>query len=367
VKKNKKRKIVLVCPRTPRLYSTGLENLTVQLGRYFSDAGFEAEIFTTTPQKTQSVGWHGLAIREFSAFSPKESYFFSMGLFSALKKSDADFVLVNGYNNLPTLFSLLAKKKSQRLAIYVNASGARSSFKKFLRDLFDRLIRSLNRKLDYVFYSSDSEFEQYHHLFGKVPSEIIGLGIDRKRIESVQVEKKPDRLLCVGRLVKSKGFLDLLPAFAIVTRQNPQARLVIIGDGPDREEFVSLAQKLGISSKVEFKGAMTDREAYLKELKCSTALILLLGFRAVSLVLLEGLAAKIPVIVNHGASPAFARKNYVVEIKDQKDPAEAAEVITRVLKNPQQFVPKNPEVFTWEEIGEKIKNVLESITAKTER
>ncbi|MFH0955528.1 MAG: glycosyltransferase family 4 protein [Candidatus Micrarchaeota archaeon] len=360
MKKNQKRKIVLVCPRTPRLYSTGLENLTVQLARYFSNAGLEVEIFTTTPQKTQSVDWQGLTIREFSAFSPKESYFFSIELFSALKKSDADFVLVNGYNNLPTLFAMLAKKKNQKLAIYVNASGAHSRFKKFLRSFFDRLIRFFNSRIDYVFYSSDSESEQYRHLFGKVPSEIIGLGIDRKRIESVKVEKIPGRLLCVGRLVKSKGFLDLLPAFAIVAKQNPKVQLVIIGDGPDREEFVALAQKLAISSKVEFKGAMTDRDAYLKELKCSSALILLLGFRAVSLVLLEGLAAQIPVIVNQGASPAFAQKKYVVEIKNQKDPVKTAEVIAKVLKNPQQFVPKNPEVFTWEEIGERIKNVLES-------
>lgn len=358
--KNQKRKIALVCPRTPRLYSTGLENLTLQLGRFFLDEGFEVEVFTTTPQKTQSVTFQGLALREFSAFSPKESYFFSLGLFDALKKSDADFVLINGYNNLPTLFALLAKKNNQKLAIYVNASGAHSPFKKFLRGFFDRLILSLNSKIDYVFYSSDSEFEQYCHLFGTVPSEIIGLGIDRKRIEAVQVQKQSNRLLCVGRLVKNKGYLDLLPAFAKVVEKNSAAQLVIIGDGPDREEFVRLANTLRISKNVDFKGAMTDRDAYLKELKQSSALILLLGFRAVSLVLLEGLAAKIPVIVNHGASPVFAQKKYVVEIQNQKNPQEVADVILKVLKTPDRFVPKNSEVFTWEEIGEKIKNVFES-------
>lgn len=363
MKKNAKR-LILVCPRTPRLYSTGLENLTVQLAQFFASTGFAVEIFTTNPKKTQSETWKGLVIREFLAWSPKESYFFSWDFFRAIQKSDADFILVNGYNNLPTFFSILAKKPGQKLAVYLNASGTHSPFRKFLRGLFDRSVQLVHSRIDYVFYSSDSEFEQYHHLFGKVPSQILGLGIDRHRIDAVSVPKQPNRLLCVGRLVKSKGFLDLLPAFALVAQKNPAARLVIIGDGPDREEFVELAKKLGIQSNVDFKGAMTDREAYLKELKQSTALILLLGFRAVSLVLLEGLAAKIPVIVNQGASPAFARKKYVVEIKNQKNPREAAEVILKVLHKPQQFVPANPEVFTWGEIGEKIKAVLDSLALK---
>ncbi len=357
--KKELKRLILVCPRTPRLYSTGLENLTMQLGWFFKSVGFSVQIFTTNQEKTRSEQWNGLFIREFSAWSPRESYFFSWRFFTALRKSDADFILVNGYNNFPTLFSILAKKPGQKLAIYLNASGAHSLFRKLLRGLFDAVIWLLHSRIDYVFYSSDSEFEQYHHLFGTVPSHIIGLGIDRDRINAVSVPKQSDRLLCVGRLVKTKGFLDLLPAFALVVRKNPRARLVIIGDGPDRAEFVELAKKLGIESKVDFKGAMTDREAYLKELKQSTALILLLGFRAVSLVLLEGLAAQIPVIVNRGASPAFARKKYVVEIQNQKNPAEVVEVIVRVLKKPEQFVPRNPEVHTWEEIGEKIRTIMD--------
>lgn len=364
MKKNHILTIALVCPRTPRLYSTGLENLTMQLGIFFSNNGFEVEIFTTTPQTPQSTTWQGIQIHEFSAFAPKESYFFSWRFFKSLQKSDADIILINGYNNFTTLFALLAKKPHQKLVMYVNASGTHSFFRKTLRGLFDSTLRLLRLRIDYVLYSSDSEFEQYHHIFVDRPFEIIGLGIDRDRIEAVSVPAEKDRLLCVGRLVKNKGFLDLLPAFAIVVQHNPNARLVIIGDGPDRDEFVRLAQHLGISSNVAFKGAITDRETYLKELKKSTALVLLLGFRAVSLVVLEGLAAKIPVIVNQGASAAFAQKKYVVEIHDQKNPHETAAVILQVLKNPQQFVPKNPEVFTWSEIGKKITAIFESLIKK---
>jgi glycosyltransferase involved in cell wall biosynthesis len=105
---------------------------------------------------------------------------------------------------------------------------------------------------------------------------------------------------------------------------------------------------------------MYNRDQYLSELKKSTALVLLLEFRAVSLVLLEALAAGMPVIVNKGASAEFARKKLVVEIADQKNAVETAKTIVRVLNFPQKFVPKNPRVFTWEEIADEIIAVFSS-------
>lgn len=356
--KNKKFAITLVCPRTPRLYSTGLENLTMQLARHFANNGHAVTIFTTAKHKTQRVVYQDISIHEFSGFAPKESYFFSWPFFVAMQQNDSEFVLVSGYNNFTTLLALLAKKPGQKLCIYLNASGAHSGFRKFLRVLFDKTIWLLHSRIDFVFFSSDSEAEQYQHLFGNVPSELLGLGIDWQRIENKVVPKESDRLLCVARLVKNKGFLDLLPGFALVVKKNPNAKLVIIGDGPDKQEFVDLTQKLGIQSHVVFKGAITDRETYLTELKKSTALILLLEFRAVSLVLLEGLAARIPVIVNKGASPVFAKKKYVTEIKNQKNPQQIAAVILNVLQNPKRFVPQKTEIFSWEQIGDKILKVF---------
>jgi len=58
----------------------------------------------------------------------------------------------------------------------------------------------------------------------------------------------------VSSLIERKGIDILLRGFELISRQEPAARLVIVGDGPQRREYELLANKLG------FKGAWFSRE-----------------------------------------------------------------------------------------------------------
>ncbi len=68
----------------------------------------------------------------------------------------------------------------------------------------------------------------------------------------------PPTVLFVGRLVARKGVDDLLKAFAIVRSRLPDARLSIVGDGPEMGDLVKLAEQLGLRDCVEFKGTLSD-------------------------------------------------------------------------------------------------------------
>ena len=57
-----------------------------------------------------------------------------------------------------------------------------------------------------------------------------------------------------GRLVPKKGVDVLLSAVAIVHERLPETRLLIIGDGPERNRLEHLASKLGIKAVVDFGG-----------------------------------------------------------------------------------------------------------------
>jgi glycosyltransferase involved in cell wall biosynthesis len=61
----------------------------------------------------------------------------------------------------------------------------------------------------------------------------------------------------VAALRAEKNLARLIKAFRLVVRTMP-ARLVIIGDGPERAELEGLAQQLGISEHVHFAGHMAD-------------------------------------------------------------------------------------------------------------
>lgn len=104
------------------------------------------------------------------------------------------------------------------------------------------------------------------HLVGKLgcdPGKVVirRVPILQEYCDSVEaVERTPGLVVAVARLVPIKGFDLALAALAIVRRSVPEARLVIVGEGPLRGELVALAQRLGITAHVEFAGTKTNRE-----------------------------------------------------------------------------------------------------------
>jgi colanic acid/amylovoran/stewartan biosynthesis glycosyltransferase WcaL/AmsK/CpsK len=82
------------------------------------------------------------------------------------------------------------------------------------------------------------------------------LGIDLELFK--KREKDPDgvpTVLMVGRFVRKKGFSFGIRAFAQVVKKGVDANLLIIGDGPLRENLENLIESLGIEDKVSMPGA----------------------------------------------------------------------------------------------------------------
>ncbi len=67
-------------------------------------------------------------------------------------------------------------------------------------------------------------------------------------------------LLYVGRFVDYKGMHLGLPAFAALLRVLPQARLTMVGDGPQKTRWQKLAAHLGIASNVDWLPWQTHRD-----------------------------------------------------------------------------------------------------------
>lgn len=76
-------------------------------------------------------------------------------------------------------------------------------------------------------------------------------------------EGYPDKLLYVGSLIERKGVDLLFKAFAAC--DNKSLRLVLVGDGKEKDNLMNLAGQLGISDRVEFRGFLSGqalRECY---------------------------------------------------------------------------------------------------------
>ncbi|MGI8886650.1 MAG: glycosyltransferase family 4 protein [Gaiellaceae bacterium] len=66
-------------------------------------------------------------------------------------------------------------------------------------------------------------------------------------------------ILCVARLMPSKGVLDLVRALPLV-RQTVSCRLVLAGEGPEQARLRTLATDLGVADWVDFPGYVEGAE-----------------------------------------------------------------------------------------------------------
>jgi glycosyltransferase involved in cell wall biosynthesis len=99
----------------------------------------------------------------------------------------------------------------------------------------------------------------------------------------------------IGRLAPLKGHEDLFKALAILLPQQPNARLLLIGDGALRTQLERRAGELGLSDKIIFAGLVAPAEVprYIGIMDC---LAHLSQREALSRALPQALAAAKPVI-----------------------------------------------------------------------
>lgn len=115
-------------------------------------------------------------------------------------------------------------------------------------------------------------------------------------------KKKSKTIFYIGRLEGRKGVKYLLHAFQSLSAQNPYVKLIIAGDGPDREKLEMLAGDLKLTN-VEFKGYISKAEKirYLKkaDLLCAPSLY----GESFGIVLLEAMACGLVVVA--GDNPGY--------------------------------------------------------------
>jgi len=71
----------------------------------------------------------------------------------------------------------------------------------------------------------------------------------------------------VGRLTRQKDFPTLLKAFALV-RKEVDSRLVILGEGEERENLEQLAKDLGIEEYLWMPGFVDNPYKYMSKSGC---------------------------------------------------------------------------------------------------
>lgn len=172
-------------------------------------------------------------------------------------------------------------------------------------------LRSLRRRLL-------MRVDRYVVLTDQIGSELLGLGLDGRRVVKIPnavdtsvfypwvgdrralrrklgLSEEDKMVIFVGRLVPGKRVDLLMRGLRQVRERVPEARLVLVGDGPLRSELEQIVVRLGLDSSVIFAGNRPDVAAYMQ---ASDMFVLPSEWEGLSIALLEAMACGLPVLVS---------------------------------------------------------------------
>lgn len=99
----------------------------------------------------------------------------------------------------------------------------------------------------------------------------------------------------IGRLAYPKNYEFLISLFPELLQKIPEAKLVIIGEGPERKKYENLIARHSLGDKIILAGAIEDASRYLKAFDL---FVLPSLYEGMSLTLIEALHAGVPVLAS---------------------------------------------------------------------
>jgi sugar transferase (PEP-CTERM/EpsH1 system associated) len=141
----------------------------------------------------------------------------------------------------------------------------------------------------------------------------------------------------VGRLDPVKRQALLLQSFAEVRQAQPQnlrerLRLLVVGDGPMREQLLEQARTLGIEAAVWFTGARRDVPELMRAMD---VFVLPSMNEGISNTILEAMASGLPVIAARvGGNPELIRSGVSGVLYDDAKPAGLVEAMSSYVRDP---------------------------------
>ena len=225
-------------------------------------------------------------------------YFNLLSLGKILRRERFDIL---HFHNLPfpSILEILSFSNATHiLTLHFNPDG--SDLLKNLPWFPAMVTKILNWKIQGVIAVSQIAMEIAKGYRG--PKRIIPNGVNTDLFGPGPFKQEPDTILFVGRLEERKGLLFLLRAFLVLQKKHPKIRLLVLGEGKERETCERFIRRYAVKN-VQFLGKKTDEELariYRQaDIFCSPALY----GESFGIVLLEAMASGVPVV-------AFANRGY---------------------------------------------------------
>lgn len=152
--------------------------------------------------------------------------------------------------------------------------------------------------------------------------------------QSLGLREQDRVVVIVARLYPEKNHLLLLRAFAEVTREVENARLLIVGEGTERAAIRATIDELGLTHEVQLLGVRRDVALILA---ASDVFALSSNREGLPIAILEAMAAGCPVVATRvGDVPEVVRDGFNGYLVPPQDQMALAQALVTTLNDPQQ-------------------------------
>lgn len=228
----------------------------------------ESESKITNKETVENLGGHIVIIPSY-----KKPFKYMRSLKRIFKENKYDIV----HSNMNTLsfFTLRAAKKAG-IKIRIAHSHSTSNPKEKLKNILKNLLRPLSRVYATEYFACSELAGRYlfgDKTFDKGKVTVINNGIDINKFKyneeyNIQLRKElnidPNTKVIghVGRFVLQKNHSYLIDIFNEMHKLDSNTKLLLIGDGPLKEEIESKVHNLGLDDNVIFAGTKQDIYKY---------------------------------------------------------------------------------------------------------
>jgi len=186
-------------------------------------------------------------------------------------------------------------------------------------------------------------------------------------------------VVCVGRLVRRKGQDVLVEAWPQVLQANPDAHLLLVGDGPLRGHLERRVRALDLSSRITLSGGVAWQDlpachaaADLFAMPCRTRMGGL-DVEGLGIVFLEAQACGVPVLAgDSGGAPEALRPGESGEVVDGRSSAVVAVAVVRLLADRDTLRQMGgigrayvEQRYSWDAIGTRLRGILDNFPPQT--
>jgi L-malate glycosyltransferase len=311
--------VVQICKRLPAEYGTVVCCLGAE-GEWAADL--------------QARGIEVRALQRRAGFRPE------VGRAIARFAAERDIDVLHCHQYSPFVYGRIAAMWNRRLRIVYTEHGRLSdappSWKR-------RLVNPLLSRFDGRIVAVSHELRDYmiESRFPRERVSVIHNGIEPGQAASTLDRRRARMLLglderafvvtTVARLDPVKDLITLLDAFAFVRKRVPSARLVIVGDGPERQRLAERAGRDDLAGAVQITGYRSDVRALLPaaDLYASSSIS-----EGVSITILEAMATGIPVVATAvGGTPEILSDGTGGILVPSREPVRMATAIVALAQD----------------------------------